>query len=65
MHPRDDVNDKAAVMPAHASCALTPRRLVNGVADSQQKGRLAMSVNLLAEAAGERFFREGVAISPA
>lgn len=27
-------------------------RLVNGIADSQQKGRVALSVNTLAEAAG-------------
>lgn len=35
-----------------AGDALDIRRLVNGVADSQQKGRLALSVNLLAESAG-------------
>lgn len=27
-------------------------RMVNGIADSQQKGRVALSVNFLAEAAG-------------
>lgn len=34
-------------LACHAVC-----RMVNGIADSQQKGRVALSVNSLAESAG-------------
>lgn len=34
------------------SSLLHPYRMVNGIADSQQKGRVALSVNSLAESAG-------------
>lgn len=38
--------------PSRPVAAALTRRMVNGIADSQQKGRVALSVNALAESAG-------------